>query len=73
LHWPYNRLHHLGFVGVGRKRRDGDALVSGWMPLAKLAENDQYGGKQRAEDNELSGLGLEKIEEVAWFHGCLDE
>ena len=39
------------------------------MVLAKGAENNQSTGEQSAEGDELTTLGFEKIEKVAWFHG----
>jgi len=55
--------------GIGRQRRDTNGIIIGRVLFAQGAENHQYGGEQNGEGNELAALGLEKVEEITWFHG----
>ncbi len=40
------------------------------MALTDGTENDQPRGKDHSKGNELARFRFEKIEEVAWLHGC---
>ena len=58
-----------GLCGVGAERGDRDGIFGGRMMLAENAENNQPGGEDRTEHNDLAGLGFEVVQEFAGFHG----
>jgi hypothetical protein len=52
----------LGLVrGVGRQNRDADGIFGGRVMFSQGAENNQSGGEQDGEGNELATPGLEKV------------
>ena len=70
-HRSHDRLHHLGLAanGVGAKRCRRNRVFGSLVVLADNAENNERHRKQTTKGNQSAALGLEKIEEISWFHG----
>ena len=71
LHWSHDRLHDLRLVHLIRLRAsDTDIhVITAAGLVIQRTEQQQAAAKEHHEQHQLAALGLEKIEEVARFHG----